>query len=54
MHSVNIPIADEVVRSLRVGDPVLLSGEMMTGRDDVHKWMADTFIKKNQIGRAHV
>ena len=48
MHSVNIPIADEVVRSLRVGDPVLLSGVMMTGRDVVHKWMADTFIKKNR------
>jgi fumarate hydratase class I len=48
MHSVNIPISDEVIRSLKVGDPVLLSGVMMTGRDVVHKWMADTFIKKNR------
>ena len=30
------PIADEQVRSLRVGDVVLISGRMFTGRDAVH------------------
>jgi fumarate hydratase subunit beta len=43
-----IPIDDETIRSLKVGDAVLLSGIMITGRDAVHKWIADTFIKKNR------
>ena len=46
MRSISIPISDETIRSLTVGDPVLLSGVMITGRDTVHKWMNDTFIKK--------
>jgi fumarate hydratase subunit beta len=46
MQQVNIPISDEVIRSLKVGDPVLLNGVMVTGRDAAHKWIADTFIKK--------
>ena len=44
----NIPISDEDIRSLKVGDSVLLSGVMITGRDAVHKWIADTFIKKTR------
>lgn len=45
MHSLNMPLSPETIRSLKVGDPVLLSGVMVTGRDTVHKWMVDTFIK---------
>ena len=41
-----IPIANEEVLDLKVGDSVLLSGVMITGRDAVHKWLADVFIKK--------
>lgn len=48
MRAVDIPISDEVIRSLKVGDPVALSGVMITGRDTVHKWMNDTFIKKTR------
>src|SRR5512136_144476 len=48
MQAVNIPISDEVIRSLKVGDPVALSGVMITGRDAAHKWMIDTFIKKTR------
>jgi fumarate hydratase class I len=48
MHQVNIPIQDEVIRNLKVGDPVALSGVMITGRDTVHKWMVETFIKKTR------
>jgi fumarate hydratase subunit beta len=40
------PISDEEIRSLHVGDTVLLSGVMITGRDAVHKWLADYFIKQ--------
>jgi len=48
MHKVSIPISDETVRDLKVGDPVLLSGVMVTGRDAAHKWMVESFIKKTQ------
>ena len=48
MQSLNIPITDEAIRSLKVGDPVLLNGTMLTGRDAAHKWMVDTFIKKTR------
>jgi len=45
MQSLNMPLSPETIRSLKVGDPVLLNGVMITGRDTVHKWMVDTFIK---------
>lgn len=48
MRNVTLPISDEVIRDLKVGDPVLLSGVMITGRDAVHKWMIDTFVKKTR------
>jgi fumarate hydratase subunit beta len=46
--NLTIPIADEAIRSLKVGDSVNLTGVMITGRDAVHKWLADTFIKKTR------
>jgi fumarate hydratase subunit beta len=48
MREITIPISDEVIRSLHAGDPVNLTGVMLTGRDAVHKWMNDTFIKKTR------
>ncbi|MFZ5909162.1 MAG: FumA C-terminus/TtdB family hydratase beta subunit [Chloroflexota bacterium] len=48
MREITIPISDEVIRSLKVGEPALLSGVMMTGRDAVHKWMIETFVKKTR------
>lgn len=48
MHELTTPISDETIRSLHVGEPVAITGVMLTGRDAVHKWMIDTFIKKNR------
>ncbi len=48
MQKLTIPIPDDTIRSLSVGDPVSLSGVMLTGRDAVHKWMIETFIKKTR------
>jgi len=48
MREVNIPISDEVIRSLKVGDTIALTGLMLTGRDAVHKWMIETFVKKTR------
>jgi fumarate hydratase class I len=48
MREITIPISDETIRSLKVGEPVLLSGVMVTGRDAAHKWLVETFIKKTR------
>ena len=45
---INLPISDDVIRGLKIGDSVLLSGVMVTGRDAVHKWLIDTFIRKTR------
>jgi fumarate hydratase class I len=43
-----IPVSVEAIRALKVGDSILLSGVMITGRDTFHKWLVDTFIKKTR------
>lgn len=48
MQQINLPMSEEVARSLKVGDPVSLNGVMVTGRDTVHKWLVDTFIKQTR------
>jgi fumarate hydratase class I len=48
MREITIPISDEVIRSLKMGDPVSLSGVMVTGRDAAHKWLIETFIRKTR------
>jgi len=42
--NLSLPISDETIRGLSVGESVTLSGVMVTGRDAVHKWLMDTFI----------
>ena len=34
---INLPLTDEVIRDLKAGDSVLISGSMLTGRDAAHK-----------------
>lgn len=46
MRSLTIPIADDEIRSLRVGDTVALNGVMVTGRDAAHKFMVENYIRK--------
>lgn len=48
MKRLTMPISDEDIRALKVGDTVFLNGVMLTGRDAVHKWLIDTFIEKKQ------
>ncbi len=40
-----IPISEKQIRSLKVGDSVLLNGVIFTGRDTAHKYMIDNFVK---------
>jgi fumarate hydratase class I len=41
-----IPISEKDVRSLNVGDSVLLNGVIVTGRDAAHKYLVENFIKQ--------
>ncbi len=40
-----IPIGEQDVRRLHIGDQVLLTGVVFTGRDAAHKYMKENFIK---------
>lgn len=48
MKELRIPISPEAIRELHTGDTVALTGILATGRDAVHKWMIDTFIRKTR------
>jgi fumarate hydratase class I len=48
MHPITLPFSDDVIRSLKVGDPVTLTGVMITGRDAAHKWMIETCVRKTR------
>jgi fumarate hydratase subunit beta len=48
MQNLKIPISDEAINNLKVGDSVMLSGVILTGRDAVHKWVVDTFITETR------
>ena len=41
MKKLNYPFSKEAVRELKVGDMVLITGKMFTGRDAVHKKLHD-------------
>jgi len=45
MRKLTVPISEDVIRDLTVGEPVSLSGVISTGRDAAHKYMIDNFIK---------
>jgi outer membrane protein OmpA-like peptidoglycan-associated protein len=41
MKKLNYPFSPEAVRELKVGDMVLITGKLFTGRDAVHKYLHD-------------
>lgn len=44
-YDLQIPISEEQIRRLHVGDQVRLYGTVVTARDAAHKYMKDTFFK---------
>ena len=54
MRQVKLPMSDAIVQSLVVGEPVMLSGVILTGRDSVHKWMYDTLSGKPEPPKATI
>jgi fumarate hydratase subunit beta len=45
MRELTVPISEETIRDLQVGEPVRVSGVIATGRDAAHKYMIDNFVK---------
>jgi len=43
MAELKLPASDETIRRLRVGEFVELSGRMITGRDEAHKWLVEDY-----------
>jgi len=48
-YDLGIPISEEAIRALRVGDTVRLSGVMVTGRDAAHKYMIENFVRAEAV-----
>lgn len=46
MHKLTIPISDEDIRALHIGDTVYLNGIIVTGRDAAHKFMIENYIRQ--------
>lgn len=41
MTSLTLPISETTIRTLKVGDPVSISGVLFTGRDAAHRYLHD-------------
>jgi fumarate hydratase class I len=48
-HKLTIPIPEETIRALHVGDTAHLSGVIITARDAAHKYMVETFIERASV-----
>lgn len=47
MRKLTVPISEETIRALKVGETVSLSGVIVTGRDAAHKYMIENFVRTN-------
>jgi fumarate hydratase class I len=43
MAQLNLPCDEAEIRALRVGEPAMLSGRIITGRDAAHHWLVGAF-----------
>ncbi|GMT49525.1 MAG: hypothetical protein IEMM0008_1064 [bacterium] len=51
MINLTLPISEEDIIKLKVGDNVSLTGIMVTARDVAHKYIMEHFIKKEPTGK---
>jgi fumarate hydratase subunit beta len=49
LRRLTVPISEEAISALRVGDQVQLSGVIVTARDAAHKLLIEKFIQASQI-----
>ena len=45
MIELTTPISEADARRLKIGDPVLLNGIVVTGRDEAHKYIVDAYVR---------
>ena len=45
MHELTLPVSEQQIRELKVGDTVSLTGIIYTARDTAHKYMVENFIQ---------
>ncbi|GAB4416591.1 MAG: hypothetical protein KatS3mg051_0799 [Anaerolineae bacterium] len=45
MRKLTVPISEEEIRTLRVGEAVHLNGVIVTARDAAHKYLIENFVK---------
>ncbi len=48
-HRLTIPISDEQIRALHIGDTVDLCGIVVLGRDAAHKFMVEHFVRSKMV-----
>ena len=48
IKKLQLPLTEEVIKSLRAGDILELSGVIYTGRDAAHKRLVELLIKSNK------
>ena len=49
MKKINLPLTDDVIKELKAGDSVLISGAMITGRDAAHKRLYELIEKGEEL-----
>ena len=45
MRKLTVPIPEDVIRELTVGETVNLNGVIATGRDSAHKYIIENFVQ---------
>ncbi|MBN1316299.1 MAG: fumarate hydratase C-terminal domain-containing protein [Anaerolineales bacterium] len=48
MHKLTVPISDNEIEALHVGDQVLLNGVITTARDAAHKFLVEKYIRVDE------
>jgi len=52
MKHLSLPLNAACVMALRVGEPVMVSGLVVTARDRAHKWLYETFVQGHMLPTA--
>ena len=49
MKKINLPLTDDIIKELKAGDSVLITGSMITGRDAAHKRLYELIEKGEKL-----
>lgn len=49
MKKIQLPLTDDIISSLTMGEEVLLSGEILVGRDQAHKRLCDLIAEGKEL-----